>query len=432
MPKDRQMKKTFVVIALSVATCAAHAASVITNYVYVVSNIYNQVFTENVVTQKIKSTHTNYYFTNNVTTINKIYNTTFRTNISLNCDVSQEFVTAASNQANRATSSATAAGSFADSAAASATAAGSHASSASASASQASYQREQAAAECEEALATINARINWFDEHSGETITQISSNVTFIVNIQDNSFGYTNVTGLTSFLTDMSNILMNAENGYPQIYTSPDGTAFSNIIYHARATANGKVAISAIGNYKAATAYRYMPYGGTLGVDHWIFEPAFVSTDANGLKLNYLPTQAKTLPPGFSSEAGNVYLPREFYWQNGAIYIVLDSYDADTNRVGRLVINAPETSTTLTQYKYPNGFHADKTGNSGTIGSQYRSMAFVSRTGTIMGTSETLYLGWLKTEYRMVLPSSDSILWFPERPTPAQEVMINWIAGWGL
>lgn len=424
--------KYIFVSIFTIFSCCCHA-SVKTNYVYVISNIYNQVFTENVVTQKVKNTHINYYFTNNVTTINKIYNATYKTNVSVNCDVSDQYVIAASNQANRASDFASNANSFAGAAASSASTAGSHASSASASADNAAYQRTQAASECESALATINARINWFDEHSGDTITQINSNFTFVVNIQDNSFGFTNVVGVTSFLDTMSNMFTSAANGFPRAYVSPTGETYSDIIYYDRATANGKVEINPGGSYYASIAYRLKPYSSTPNDEkYWIVEPAYISTDVNGLRLNYVPTHTNVISDTSCSGANTLIL-KEFYWQDGAIHIVLDAYSYFYGGIktwkGRLRLTT-ENKNTAYSYLYPRAIYKDNKGTSGTISSSYRAVYFYSCEGGF--TEETprqTTEGWLKTEYERFLPKGQA-LWFPEFATPSQQVVIDWLTTW--
>jgi hypothetical protein len=169
------MKKSVLAIAIALGAFTVKA-DVITNYVYVVSNIFNNVYTENVITQKIKNTHYNYYFTNYVSVVTNVFQTTFKTNIEVNVifDNFDPFVNAASNAAANASS-------FANNAAAKATAAASAASSASSAASRAAASASSAAAAASDGLNRINQRIQWFDDHSGETITQ--NNYYFTTNL---------------------------------------------------------------------------------------------------------------------------------------------------------------------------------------------------------------------------------------------------------
>ena len=628
------MKKAVVCIMFVFGVMSARA-DVVTNWVYVVSNVYTQVFTENVITQKVKNTHYNYYFTNYVSVVTNVYETTWRTNTTVMCDVSEQYVNVASNQAANALSFATLAAANAASASASASSAASSASSASSAASN--------------GLNRINERIQWFDEHSGETITMLTSNVYVNVNAQDWSYTYTNAAGVafdyvtvhpygadggatvaarsssaystvgirawprprvsgwwefypayidydengmrlqylpdttvpiaysdvngayptgkivpeyfywqsgyiyfkvrvwvngavvawcltryqwsnwptpigyggdtgtamdlvsrqsygdsamgttlaffysktrtdsantpihfpmspsashnatlewmrngpvvselqdqvaalsnqwatvagqwatvssdwtafqgvvTSSLADMSNTLANAVNGYPHSYTSPGGTTYSNIIYYDRATDDGKVAITTVGNYYPSLEYRIVPnYGGSATANYWLFEPAYIDTDANGLRLHYLPKEEKTIT-ATTYNAGYKYVPRDFYWQNGIVYVVIDSYNG-TTWSGRIRLKYAGTGADA----WPNGILANQQGSS-LVAAQYRNMSFDSRDGTIMGTSTSATFGYLKTEYQKVMSSYDSVLWFPESPSVAQQAIISWLATW--
>ena len=633
------MKKAVLAIAIALGAFTGKA-DVITNYVYVVSNIFNNVYSESVVTQKVKSTHTNYYFTNYVSVVTNVYQTTFQTNIEVNVifDNFEPWVIAASNQAANASS-------FASAAASNATDAASSASSASSAASRAAASASSASSAASDGLNRINERIQWFDEHSGETITMITitSNVYINVNAQDWSYTYTNANGVafdyvtvhpygadggatvaarasnqystigirawpkprnggvwwdfypayidydengmrlqylpdtttpiqyqdangayptgkivpeyfywqsgyiyfkvrvwvngavvawcltryqwsnwpntinygtdngqvmalvsrqaygdsamgsnlayfytmsrtgsantpihfpmnpsasynatldwmkngpivsdlqdqvaelanqwtgvseqwTAFhgavsegISDLSNRVANAENGYPHAYTSPGGTTYSNIIYYDRATDDGKVAITTVGNYYPSLEYRVVPnYGGNVTANYWIFEPAYIDTDANGLRLHYLPKEEKTIT-ATTYNAGYKYVPRDFYWQGGVIYVEIDSYNG-TTWSGRIRLKYAGTGAT----EYPSGINATYAGTTLNT-THYKNMTFDSREGTIMGTSTSATFGYLKTEYQKVMPSYTSVLWFPESPSVAQQAIVNWLATW--
>lgn len=169
------MKKTAFAFCVLLVTSAVRA-DVLTNYVYIVSNIFNNVYSESIVTQKVKSSHTDYYFTNYVSVVTNVYQTTFQTNIEVDVifDNFEPWVLAASNHAANAES-------FSSDAAQSATTAGASASTAAAHANTA-WSAAHATQDAEtDALRRINERIAWFDEHSGETITNvnISTNLYF-------------------------------------------------------------------------------------------------------------------------------------------------------------------------------------------------------------------------------------------------------------
>ena len=110
------MKKSIVCIGILLG-CLNARASVVTNWVYVVSNIFNNVYSESIVTQKVKNSHTDYYFTNYVSVVTNVYQTTFRTNINMNVifDNFGPYVSAASNAAANASSYASSAATWASS-----------------------------------------------------------------------------------------------------------------------------------------------------------------------------------------------------------------------------------------------------------------------------------------------------------------------------
>lgn len=384
------MKKAIAAVVLFFALAAQ--ASVVTNYVYVVSNIFNNVYSTTVITQKVKSSHMDYYFTNYVSVVTNVYQTTFQTNIEVNVifDNFEPYVAAASNQANRASS-------FASTAASSATAASGSASSAAASAASAAVSSSAANAAATNGLARINERIDWFEEHSGETITNI--NISTTVNIHVDTYGHP--------------------------YVTPDGvTTNSNFIYYPIATENGKVAITTIGNHKPSIEYVFIPaYGGSSSAC-WVFEPAYVDSDANGMRLHYLPKTTNTVT-ATTYNAGDKYIPRDFYWQNGVLYAVIDGFNGSVWR-GSIKMKYAGTG----DYLYPNGIGDTYADTSGTRPPWYQYMTFVSREGSIMGTGTTANFGYVKTKNGSVLPSADSILWFPENPSVAQQAIINWLATW--
>lgn len=170
--------KKFIAIALAAfsMTCAA---SVQTNWVYVVSNIYNNVYSESVITQKVKNTHFNYYYTNHVYTVSNIVVEVSRTNMHINVvwDNFGPWVNAASNSAAQAAANVTNAQEYANTASWYASGASGSASAASAYMNNAQAAAAQAANAAQVGLSNINERIAWFDTHAGETITMITTNI---------------------------------------------------------------------------------------------------------------------------------------------------------------------------------------------------------------------------------------------------------------
>ena len=629
------MKKAILAIAIILGAFGVKA-DVVTNWVYVVSNVYTQVFTENVITQKVKNTHYNYYYTNYVSIVTNVYETTWRTNTTVMCDVSAEYVNAASN--------------YSASAAASSTSAGGYASDAQGYAQNAQNAYSWTSAAAANGLNQINARIAWFEEHSGETITMLTSNVIVNVNAQDYSFTYTNAAGVafnyvtvhpfganggatvaprsssaystvairawprprvsgywdfypayidsdengmrlqylpdtttpipyqdangayptgkivpeyfywqsgyiyfkvrvwvdgevvawcltryqwsnwpttigyggdsgtamelvsrqsygdtamgttlaffysrtrtaaantaiefpmepsaayaptlewmrngpvvsdlqdqvaalsaewssvrqeweqmrsltndwasfreevSSSLADMSNTLANAVNGYPHDYVSPGGTTYTNMVYYDRATDDGKVAITTIGNYYPSLEYRFIPnYGGNTSGRYWTFEPAYIDTDVYGMRLHYLPKSTNTVT-ATTYNAGNKYVPRDFYWQDGTIYVVIDSYNG-TTWSGRVRAKFAGTG----ENAYPNALLYTASGSSIST-SNYKYMQCDSIEGSIMGNGSNFNPGYLKTV--KVMSAYNSVLWFPETPTIGQQAIVSWLATW--
>ena len=231
----------------------------------------------------------------------------------------------------------------------------------------------------------------------------------------------------------MVNITTNVDihvDTYGHPYVSPDGvTTNANFIYYPIAHENGKVAITTIGNYKPSVEYRFVPaYGGSSNQNYWDLEPGYVDSDANGMRLHYLPKATNTVE-ATTYNAGDNYIPRDFYWQNGVVYAVIDSFNGRSWR-GRIKMR----SRSDIPYEYPNGIGDSEQDASRLLEPWYQRMIFVSREGSIMGTSTspstTVPYGWFKTRYHSVLPSYDSILWFPEKPSPTQQAVIDWLATW--
>ena len=217
------MKKLMMCAMVAFAAFAAWA-DVITNTVVVVSNIYNNVYNVQTVTQRVQNTHFNYYFTNHETVVIHESHLISQTNKTVSLEVGNSYLIAASNQANRAAAAVGDARSFADASAGSA----------SASASSAAASRSAAASECASALATINARINWFDQHSGETITQINYNTNIDIHVAQtiitNDFRHVPYDLDSNLEIDYNAFAMKAKGGTNCVYkiTCPSGCAYDS------------------------------------------------------------------------------------------------------------------------------------------------------------------------------------------------------------
>lgn len=192
------MKKAMMA-ALMLAGISAMAEAVVTNTVVIVSNHYNNVYHENIITQKIKSSHT--YVTNHVTTVERQTLVVSKTNLTVTADIGLDVLRAASNQANRAEAAYSNAVEVVGSGASSASEAAVSASDAAAAAASAAAERQSAAAECDQALSNINARISWFDEHAGETITNVNINVTKNIYNNEDMFARTQLSNVEERVT---------------------------------------------------------------------------------------------------------------------------------------------------------------------------------------------------------------------------------------
>lgn len=175
------MKKAVVAFSIILGAIAVKA-DVITNYVYIVSNIFNNVYSESIITQKVKSTHTDYYFTNYVSIVTNVYQTTFQTNIEVNVifDNFEPWVNAASNYAANASSFAGDAAQSATTAGASASTAATYANTAWSAAHAAQDAASSTASACANTLSsTVNAFTNWFNVHTGEMVTNVNITTNF-------------------------------------------------------------------------------------------------------------------------------------------------------------------------------------------------------------------------------------------------------------
>lgn len=310
------MRKLMLMVGL--VMCAAVArANVITNTVVIVSNIYNNVYSEHVITQKVQNTHYEYYFTNNVYTVSNVTLLVSKTNQTVYLDVGRSFVIAASNEANRASGSVTDAQGYASQSAGSASSAASSASSASSYANQAASQRSAAASECATALQTINNRIAWFDEHSGETITMVDNSTNYVVYVPEQDYSYP--------------------------YVDAQGRTYNYVTVHPY-NVNGKVSVAArsSSSYNTVT-FRAWPAKRLSG--WWDFYPAYIDNDEYGMRIQYLPTTTEPVMYGDSNSAypNGKQVPEYFYWQNGYIYFKVRVWEN-----GRVV------AWCISRYKYDN------------------------------------------------------------------------------
>lgn len=299
------MKKLLASILIALATLSAVGVEyTITNNVIVVTNMYIREVHE--ITNKVKNTHTDYYFTNYVNTVNNHYDVTYRTNLTVNADMTlaaldralalEELAGEAKGDAETARDEAY---THASRAAASAT-------SASQSASSASSYLTRTVNAGDDAIKRINERITWFDTHAGETITQ--------VNIS-------------------TNIDMTVDVNYSYAYKSPAGETFSRIRVSPIAVSGDRYRITVPSPSSQGLADEVCIYTDNSSVDNSDsraiqFLPAYIDSDQYGLRFQYIPdaeSMAKLIyyrSTTASGTASTAYkdervIPAYLYWQNG-------------------------------------------------------------------------------------------------------------------
>lgn len=358
---------------LRLAACAAAAvfglcaeASVITNWVYVVTNVYTREVV--VITNKVKNTHTNYYYTNHVSTVSNHYDVTYKTNVNttLNYDVSQMAIGIVSNHAERALYLSLRAGDHADSASNSALASQSYSIASLNEAERAKSFADQAHGQVQpiidegtrqlnrvsaeglaqvdrvnmagsgrvadvnragaSAVQSINERQSWLEDNFGKMVTNVTVNVTTNISVDD---------------IDMS---------YP--YVSTGGTRYDNVIISPYGTNSCVSAYprksTSYNTYYASTVYKITLYHRKDDNTVWEFVPSHVDYNADGIRLHFVPRNPSFIPyiSQGSSLHGKMQVPEYMYWQNGTLYFKVNVYGDDNTIVSWAIF-------TLSQEEFP-------------------------------------------------------------------------------
>lgn len=216
------------------------------------------------------------------------------------------------------------------------------------------------------------------------------------------------------------------EQGWPQMVVDVDGKVHSNLIWYSRAAMNGKVAVTEYRpDYYVSPRLSGMyivsvpsGYGGSLE-NSVTFGPGYVSTDMEGLRLNFVPTTKSVI----AGNAANFYVVREFYWQKGYLWSVCDHYDSATNWVGRLRTKQYQSTA---RYTYPNVFGVSSSGT--TMFASFQELRRVSHEGTVFAGAMTSQMVMkFGCEPSAILPTG-STLWFPENLAPEQQSIVDWLA----
>lgn len=386
------MKKAIIAFSIFLAAFTAKA-DVITNYVYVVSNIFNNVYSESIITQKVKSTHTDYYFTNYVTIVTNVYlnQTTYQTNIEVNVifDNFEPWVIAASNYAANASS-------FADDAAQSATTANGSASTAAMHANTA-WSAAHAAQDAEtEGLRRINERIAWFDEHSGETITMNVTNINVSVTTNMN-------VSHRSISVDYAG---EPASPHSEIYTNTvSGTVWPKITTHPYGADGGATLLPYGTESYAGINIEAWPY--CRATTHtWTFIPAYIDSDDKGMRLQYVPQEIINIPYADNNHAypdGKI-VPEYLYWQDGYLYFKVNVW---TNGV---IAGWCKSRSSYNAYPRPINY-----GTTTGVGINLEERSKYGNSGTVQ------YGGW----YHHI--SRGSSFTFPRALSPSLWQIVDWM-----
>lgn len=147
----------------------------ITNTIYVVSNVYVREVHE--ITNKVKSTHTNYYFTNNVTTIENHYDVTYRTNATYNVDIGDNYLEQMRERLDEAAGLRDSSAGYAREAANSATSADHWSESAKSNADIAHRWYTRLTDAYAGYMAGIQEKVDYFNANAGKAITNVNITV---------------------------------------------------------------------------------------------------------------------------------------------------------------------------------------------------------------------------------------------------------------
>lgn len=377
------MKKSLVCLAL-ILLCLTIRASVVTNWVYVVSNIFNNVYTENVITQKVKSSHTDYYFTNYVSVVTNVYITTFMTNIDMTVvfDNFDPWVSAAAQSETNANLSAQ-------------SAAGSEYS-ARRSAISASASARDASAAVNDGLAQINDRINWFIEHSGEQITMNITNID--VSVTTNMY-----ISHRSISVDYAG---EPASPHSEIYTNTvSGTVWPKITTHPYGADGGATLLPYGTESYAGINIEAWPY--CRATTHtWTFIPAYIDSDDKGMRLQYVPQEIINIPYADNNHAypdGKI-VPEYLYWQDGYLYFKVNVW---TNGV---IAGWCKSRNSYNAYPRPINY-----GTATGVGIDLEGRSKYGNSGTVQ------YGGW----YHHI--SRGSSFTFPRALSPALWPTVDWM-----
>lgn len=206
-------------------------------------------------------------------------------------------------------------------------------------------------------------------------------------------------------------------------YVATNGTEYANIQYYPLGHPNGKVCATPGSGATAAQSILFAPVlknnrSMTFPDDCFEFRVGYVDSDEGGLRIHYVARSRGGKIWNYQSGVDFAYFPRDFYWQGGYYYAIVDAcYWSDTSSsytfVGRFTYRAAAS--------FPNSVNAT---SSDSTSSAYQRMDVISYFHKGSAVSYDLK-GYIKTQHGGALPAG-SPLWVPASPSPEQAEVIEW------
>ena len=206
-------------------------------------------------------------------------------------------------------------------------------------------------------------------------------------------------------------------------YTATNGTEYANIQYYPLGHANGKACATPTTGQAAALEMFFVPL-------LWHTNPSYpdgcfdllishVDSDAGGMRIHYAATYNQRLIQNYSSGIDFTCVLRDFYWQTGRYYAVVDVYRwSDTN--SRWSVIGRYNYRSDIAFTFPNAVNGSSVDTSS---SYYARMTIYTTMGSLNPTSQ---YGYFKTAKGATVPGG-APLWIPAAPSPAQAAAIEWL-----
>ena len=245
------------------------------------------------------------------------------------------------------------------------------------------------------------------------TMTNTTVNVSLVTNLN-----YSTVVSNTYILPGTGGGSIDLQT-LSMSYVGTNGVTYSNIQYYPLGHANGKASATPGANQLAARTILFAPQFKspmTYPDDCFTYDIGYIDSDAGGMRIHYVSRHQARKMWTYKIGDWTLYLqllPRDFYWQAGRYYAIVDVYrdnDGTLQIFGRFTYGAAAST-------YPNSVGATSadTGN-------YQSMSLVSHTGSLTPPSNGSY----KTAHGGTVPGS-APLWIPAAPSAEQSAVIEWL-----